>query len=329
MRKLSRSSIVPICLRAAHALLLAWVLSSCAGNYRGLDTQSITAASALSQDQAALEGATGARVIFRATDFYTPLSPRPDTGCAGDIKTYYHPSKATNAGAPVAFPLSVLDPYSTVKPAFIKNISLDISDANSSASTNQAYGCSYGNLNSSLPPPSVCSTFDLAGFVTGYYTFLDKFCDRAGPISIGDPSINKLLAGGVYIDIDRDQLGDNENLLLTLTHLPLDYSGRYSDASYIGLSGAATFKVHLIKSGLSASEVRLAFQPRHLLFADTDRFPQIVQSLAVFAPPRGQIRQEQIIVPLGIDAAIDRIRIERFSGTGILMEASVLRMGGS
>ena len=42
----------------------------------------------------------------------------------------------------------------------------------------------------------------------------------------------------------------------------------------------------------------------------------------------GQIAQEQIFIPLSTDPNIDRIRIERYSGSGLLIDASLYRLGG-
>ncbi|MGK5083687.1 hypothetical protein WDW37_10320 [Bdellovibrionota bacterium FG-1] len=166
------------------------------------------------------------------------------------------------------------------------------------------------------------------GYNTGYYTLMDNACEKEGPIANGDPAINKLLAGGAYIDIDRNALGANENLLLTLTFLPLGTKNLRPDGQAFTHSESAVFKVHLIKTGQTADVLQSIQQPRHLAYADSiTQYPEVAQSLSIIAPPTGQIMQEQVLIPLSMDPGIDRIRIERYSGSGILLDASVFRMG--
>lgn len=166
------------------------------------------------------------------------------------------------------------------------------------------------------------------GYNTGFYTLLDSQCIQAGPIGVGDPTLNKLMAGGVYLDIDRKNLGERENLLLHLKWIPMGPNNEYSNGSQLNSSEAAIFKIHLIKSGLSLTDIRLALQPRYLLFSDADRYPKVIHTLSIIAPPAsGQIQEDQIFLPVAMDPQIDRIRIERYSGTGILIDASLYRLG--
>ena len=44
-------------------------------------------------------------------------------------------------------------------------------------------------------------------------------------------------------------------------------------------------------------------------------------------PTSGGARQEQLLLPISIDPGIDRIRIERYSGSAILIDATIFRMG--
>jgi len=167
------------------------------------------------------------------------------------------------------------------------------------------------------------------GYNTGFYTLLDKKCNGAGPVGVADESFNKLLAGGVYFDLDRKKLGDQENLLLHLKYIPMGTGNIHSDSTPMNPSESAYFKIHLIKTKLGLPDLRLALQPRYLLFADSYKYPEIVQSISVLAPPTlGQIQEEQILLPISIDPDIDRIRIERYSGSGILIDASLYRLGG-
>jgi hypothetical protein len=165
------------------------------------------------------------------------------------------------------------------------------------------------------------------GYGTGFYTTFDNSCINSGPIYSQDPNVSKLLAGGAYIDIDRSQLERNENLILNLTFLPLGPLNTHSDQNYLATTETAVFKVHLIKTGQSGDTIRQQLQPRYRTYAGTDQFPEVVQDVAVLAPPTGYPRQEQIYLPLSTDPGIDRIRIERYSGNAILIDASIYRLG--
>ena len=166
-----------------------------------------------------------------------------------------------------------------------------------------------------------------SGYNSGYYTTSDRSCVKTGPISSTDSSVNKLLAGGVYIDIDRKILGKDENLLLNLTYIPLGEGNQASDSTLMSRSEEAIFKIHLIKTGQNVDTLQQIFQPRFMTYTVTDQFPQVVQTLSVLSPPTGQIKQDQVLIPISIDSSIDRIRIERYSGSAILIDASIFRMG--
>jgi hypothetical protein len=166
-----------------------------------------------------------------------------------------------------------------------------------------------------------------SGYNTGYYTMYDSACAKSGPIASSDPSINKLLVGGTYIDIDRTKLGATENLILNLTFIPLGTSNVSPNETPLTEEQSAIFRVHLVRTGESGDEIRQRPQPRDLTYASTDVYPETARSIAVISPPTGQIRQEQIFIPLSLDPAIDRIRIERYSGSAILIDASLFRLG--
>jgi hypothetical protein len=166
-----------------------------------------------------------------------------------------------------------------------------------------------------------------SGYNTGYYTTLDNACTDAGPIGSPDPAISRLLAGGAYIDIDRSQMESGENIVLNLTFLPLGDTNSAPDQTRFTSDQSALFKIHLIKVGESADTIRSRPQPRYRTYAATDQYPQVVQNLSIISPPTGQVRQEQVFIPLSMDATIDRIRIERYSGNAILIDASVFRLG--
>lgn len=193
----------------------------------------------------------------------------------------------------------------------------------------------FGNstvIQSQLPPTTglanAASVFIPAtGYNSGYYSMFDDQCANEGPIASADPSLNKLLAGGAYIDIDRTQLGANENLLLNITYLPMGTNNLNPDDTLVTTAETAVFRVHLIKTGQTQQQLEGALQPRYMGYSDTQEYPETVQSLSVMAPPSGQIAQEQVMVPITVDPGIDRIRIERYSGSGILLDAAVYRMG--
>jgi len=165
------------------------------------------------------------------------------------------------------------------------------------------------------------------GYNTGFYSMFDSSCIGSGPIASTDPLQNKLLAGGVYFDIDRTQLGTYENLILNLTFVPLGQGSQSPNVGSMTAADEAVFRVDLVTTGQSNSTLEGVLQPRFLTYTDNTQFPVVVQTLDVLAPPTGQVRQEQLLIPLSVNPAIDRIRIERVSGSGILIDASLFRMG--
>jgi hypothetical protein len=165
------------------------------------------------------------------------------------------------------------------------------------------------------------------GYNTGYYLTYDQSCVDAGPIAVTDPTVNKLYAGGAYFDINRAELGPNENLVLNLTYLPMGQTMTAQDGTPLLAGDEAVFYVHLIHTGESASAIQATIQPLYLTFAATDQYPQLVQELAVLGPKTGYMRSEQIVLPISANPSIDRIQIQRYSGTAVLISASIYRMG--
>ncbi|MBL7716532.1 MAG: hypothetical protein JNL01_13790 [Bdellovibrionales bacterium] len=169
-----------------------------------------------------------------------------------------------------------------------------------------------------------------SGYNTGYYSFFDDRCTNANPVITGDPLLSRENAGGVYFDIDRSKLGASENLLLHLTFIPLGTRNLRPDGARITQKESAVMEVHLVRTGESQSTLINTLQPRYVQYAETQSsYPQVVNRLAVMSPPTGEIRQEQIVIPLTQSPDIDRIRINRQSGSAILIDASLYRMGGS
>jgi hypothetical protein len=166
-----------------------------------------------------------------------------------------------------------------------------------------------------------------SGYDTGYYSTFDQFCAKAGPVASNDAEVSKLLAGGVSIDIDRTQLGPNENLLLHLKYLPLGPAYQRPDGRAYGESESAVFRVHLMQTGQTEAQLRRVFQPRYFNYYDSQVFPKIVHTLSYLAPAGGGVREDQIVLPVSMSSGIDRVRIERYSGSAVLIEATVHRMG--
>lgn len=323
------------------SLLTLALLSGCAGglSFPTLKT-AISTSDPISVQTRLAAAAPGARLFFNTPGFFTLTSPNPGYNCAGDAKTYYDPF-ALSSGLPTPFPANVLDSTYTVRPSFIKNVSVDLTNSNNSADTqNAAFSCSFGTTNSI--PSSNCAVFDstesgqitVRGYQSGYYSTFDDACLGAGPIVSTDPTITKQYVGGIFMDIDRSQLSAKENLLLHLTFLPLghltlvpDISGSTTSLLTGNPAHSAVIKVHLSRSGQSGDTLRQVFQPRSLSYADTTSYPLIADSMLTIPPPYGQIREEQIYIPLSIDPAIDRIRIQRVSGSMIFIGATLMRLG--
>ncbi len=165
------------------------------------------------------------------------------------------------------------------------------------------------------------------GYNTGFYTTFDNVCANTGPIASADPTVSKLLSGGAYFDIDRTQLGSNENLILNLTFIPLGIKNTEPNLASLSTTEQAVFRIHLIKTNEATAVLQQRLQPRDLLYSSTDQYPEIAQNITVLTPPVGQIRQEQVYIPLSFNSTIDRIRIERYSGNAILINASLYRLG--
>jgi hypothetical protein len=162
---------------------------------------------------------------------------------------------------------------------------------------------------------------------TGTYLLQDSQCLGQGPILGADPSASKRFAGGVSIDLERGELGLRENLLMQLTYLPLRSGDRLPDGNTAGATDQPVLEIQLISAGVTRAQMQATEQPRYLAFFDSLSFPRIVGRLSVLAPRDGELREEQVIIPLSTDLSIDRIRIERVSGSAVLMDVSLQRLG--
>ncbi len=166
-----------------------------------------------------------------------------------------------------------------------------------------------------------------SGYGSGSYLLQDQECAGSGPLATADLGLSKKYSGGVTIDLDRAQLGSNENLLLKLTYIPMQEGGVLPGRTPAGLQDEPVIHIHLINTGMTRAALMGVFQPRHLFFFDTQRFPHVIDKLSVLAERDGQIREEQLVIPLASASAADRIRIERVSGSAVLLDVSVTRMG--
>lgn len=165
------------------------------------------------------------------------------------------------------------------------------------------------------------------GYATGYYSLFDQACIKQGTIQDSDPTVNKLYAGGVYIDLERDHLGERENLLLNLTIVPLSQENRAPSGAMLSTDDQAVFRVHLIEADQDVDVLRATNQPRHLAYTSERNYPKVLSSLTILTPQEGSMREEQIVIPLSSFPSADRIRIERESGSAVIVRATVYRMG--
>jgi hypothetical protein len=165
------------------------------------------------------------------------------------------------------------------------------------------------------------------GYGTGSYVLQDDQCAGTGPFATSDSSLSKKYSGGVAIDLDRTQLGSNENVLLQLTYIPLARGSELPGRKTASELDEPVINIHLLSTDLDRSALQAVFQPRHLFFFDTQEFPRVLDRLSVLAERDGQLREEQVVVPLSAFPSVDRIRIERVTGSAILISVSVQRMG--
>jgi hypothetical protein len=125
------------------------------------------------------------KVIFAKQFFYNNTEPLNSIGCAGDAKYYFDPQ---------------LDRITPSKPSWLRNVSVDITNANAPFGASNSFLCSYGAAQSSAPPeclgpfppsycnvppaPSNCAAFDdmqqLTGYRTRAYIIGGYACNTAG-----------------------------------------------------------------------------------------------------------------------------------------------------
>lgn len=167
-----------------------------------------------------------------------------------------------------------------------------------------------------------------AGYNSGYYTTTNSACINSGPIVSNDPLVNSTLVGGVYFDIDRTQLGPNENLLLNITFFPLGQANLpLNQTTAFSILDTPSIKVHLAKIGQSGDTIRSITQPRILTYGSTTQYVQAAQDFSILGAPAGQLQQQQLYLPIAIDPGIDRIHVQRYSGNIIFIDATLFKTG--
>lgn len=307
-------------------------LFSCAKNIRY--TASTLTPTTVTSDQAEALALTGVKVRFYYDDLYNLSNPAGLAAnyCVGGVKTFRNPYSSE------ALPSD--GNGGTIRPQFIRDVSVDLTDANSVADSNTTANCAASTAYTNTQA-SKCSIFDHQfvdasnapigmgkEYNTGYYTVLDTQCQGKGPLNTSiDPLLNRLYAGGIYFDLERSEFGENENLLLDLLFYP--FGPANNDAAGVALTKTdeAVIQVHLVKTGLTYDLLSLMIQPRFLQYFATAQYPTLVQSLSIISPPTGQMRHEQIFIPLAFNSSVDRIRVERLSGSGVFLEASLYKTG--
>jgi hypothetical protein len=166
-----------------------------------------------------------------------------------------------------------------------------------------------------------------SGFGSGNYLLQDDQCAGTGPVASNDSALSKKFSGGVTIDLERGELGTDENLLLQLTYLPLNRESTLPSRKLASAQDEPVIHIHLLSTGMSRPALQGVFQPRHLFFFDSEQFPRTVNKLAIFSESDGQLREEQLVIPLAGQTSIDRIRIERVTGSALLIDVSLQRLG--
>ena len=163
----------------------------------------------------------------------------------------------------------------------------------------------------------------------------DDWCTSQGPTIDPDPEVTKSGVGGVSIDLDRTQLGSNEDLLMMVTYHALNansgannWPGRLvgGDPGQ-GSNDETILKINLIGTGQSLATLLGGKQPRVWSDANVNNNPIYLKEIATLQDPFGSLRTEQIYIPLSQNALIDRIRIDRVRGSFHLYQVDLYRLG--
>jgi len=335
-----------------------------------------------------------ARIIFSASDFTNlnqfVSSQTTSHQCLGDVLKVYYANgddfMSLNGGA-TQFPAqSVTDSLlPTNRPLFIKNVSVDITNTYFAITQDNVVAtdqCSYRGI-ASMPGPAPCADFDVAPtpapdptiaptvtpsptpiasatptttayYGTGFFHVRDDWCTGQGPIADPDPDATKEGVGGVSIDLDRTQLGANEDLLMLITYHSFyqttDDTGDSSDTSHNdyskynwpaslgdavsagtatgqGINDTTILQINLIGTAASLNSLLSTQQPRSFTYSNLNSYPIYVKQIATLQDPYGSLRTEQVYIPLAQNGLIDRIRIERIRGSYHLFQVDLYRLG--
>jgi hypothetical protein len=352
----------------AHRVLALLFLTSACGNPLPLTTPTVSNGSGYREtnwEQPAV------RIVFHK-DHFTDLedfrtSKHTSYRCLGDATRFCDVSGDDYAGSPSAFPTStsVVDDFTvSTHPAFLKAVSVDITQTYfpaTQANIVQTDGCAYRGIGNT-PLPSSCADFDRTPaaapsptiaptatpnptpipvtnptttqyYNTDFYRVRDDWCAGQGPILSSDPETTKSYVGGVSIDLERTELGANEDLLMVLTYHALS-------ANYVAPAGPTNLwpgrqlaqdktvlRVSLGATALDLSTLLSIRQPRVWSTYQNFSFPVYWQEVARFEDDFGGLRSEQVILPLSKNIAIDRVRVERERGSFHLYQIDLYRLG--
>jgi hypothetical protein len=304
-----------------------------------------------------------ARMIFNKnsftdlSDFRTPQHTAFQ--CLGDMLQAYRVDGPDYRGGATLFPYSnaadSLNP--TNKPVFIKNVAVDITDTfypQTQSGVMSSDACAYRGV-SGAPDPSSCAAFDRTPAVapsptiaptatpspapiptatpttaqyyeTDFYRVRDDWCANQGPIRNYDTETSKAYVGGVSIDLDRTQLGANEDLLMLVTY----HSYKQDAGTWPGpqlANDRTILKVNLVAT-LSSFESLIGIkQPRAWSYYQASQAPVLIKEIATLEDPYGSLRTEQVYIPLSQNALVDRIRLDRVRGSYHLFQIDLYRLG--
>jgi hypothetical protein len=289
-------------------------------------------------------------------------------GCLGDVTKLFHTTGADFSDSANQIPYAstggndALAP--TVKPAFLKHVSVDMTHTyfpETETTVVQTDSCSHrGNLSAALP--NACADFDTAPvaaplpvaaitptpvptptsskyYGSGFYRVRDDWCQYQGPIlGTGDLETTKLYVGGVNIDLDRSGIDSKEDLLMTITYQSINSSSvsvpitpyltpLNDPGGKTSVKDQTRLRVQLMRVEQSLDTLLGVKQPRSWAYYDGYSFPVLQRQLATLEDPFGGLRTHQIIVPLSQFPTADRIRIDRVRGSYFLYQVDLVRLG--
>jgi hypothetical protein len=190
----------------------------------------------------------------------------------------------------------------------------------------------------SPPPPPVTPSY-INGLL--FYRVRDPWCLGQGPLEVPtDPESTKAYVGGVSVDLDRNFIGSNEDLLMLITYQSFQSGGSWpytvfdinNPAELVGEEEVTRLRVDLISTGRNIEVLLQRPQPRSigdLDLGDEDKSvpPVLVSKLATLEDPFPSLKTESVLVPLSQNPSIDRIRIERIRGTYQLYQIDLYLLG--